>query len=216
MDDRDVGTVVIGGSQSNRAVGYYLTRRGLPFVILDEHDRIGDAWRKRWDSLRLFTSGHYDGLPGMPFPGSPSAYPTKDETADYLEAYAREFELHSSRRSSRHSFDTCGGKVLSSHPTQRDSTRRVGYPVLENGSVLDVSNVIWCTGYRPITTGSTSRCEPTMASPFTIGGSSRLARSLLRRAPFLLLAELGAVGRCGTRRQVHVEHIVSTRLRKIR
>ena len=65
----------------------------LPFIILDENDRIGDAWRKRWDSLRLFTPGRYDGLPGMAFPGSPRAYPTKDETADYLEAYARAFEL---------------------------------------------------------------------------------------------------------------------------
>ena len=62
-------------------------------MILDENDRIGDAWRKRWDSLRLFTPGRYSGLPGMPFPGSPWAYPTKDETADYLEAYARKFEL---------------------------------------------------------------------------------------------------------------------------
>jgi len=85
--------VVIGGGQSGLAVGYYLEQRHLSFVILDEHDRIGDAWRTRWDSLRLFTPGRYDGLPGMPFPGSPSSYPTKDETADYLEAYAREFEL---------------------------------------------------------------------------------------------------------------------------
>ncbi len=85
--------MVIGGSQAGLAVGYHLKQRGLPFVILDENDRIGDAWRKRWDSLRLFTPGRYDGLPGMPFPGSPSSYPTKDETADYLEAYAREFEL---------------------------------------------------------------------------------------------------------------------------
>ena len=93
MNDRRVGTVVIGGSQSGLAVGFYLKQRGLPFVILDEHDRIGDAWRQRWDSLRLFTPGLYDRLPGMPFPGSSFAYPTKDETADYLEAYAREFEL---------------------------------------------------------------------------------------------------------------------------
>ena len=93
MSDQQLGTVVIGGSQAGLAVGYYLTQHGLPFVILDEHDRIGDAWRNRWDSLRLFTPGRYDGLPGMPFPGSPSSYPTKDETADYLEAYAREFEL---------------------------------------------------------------------------------------------------------------------------
>ena len=93
MNDRQFGTVVIGGSQSGLAVGYYLKQRGLSFVILDEHDRIGDAWRKRWDSLRLFTPGRYDGLPGMPFPGSSTSYPTKDETADYLESYAREFKL---------------------------------------------------------------------------------------------------------------------------
>ncbi len=93
MSDSQVGTVVIGGSQAGLAVGYYLKQRGLPFAILDENDRIGDAWRKRWDSLRLFTPGRYDSLPGMPFPGSPSSYPTKDETADYLEAYARHFDL---------------------------------------------------------------------------------------------------------------------------
>lgn len=93
MSSRQVESVIIGGSQAGLAVGYHLTQRGLPFVILDENDRVGDAWRKRWDSLRLFTPARYDGLPGMPFPGSPSVYPTKDETADYLEAYAREFEL---------------------------------------------------------------------------------------------------------------------------
>jgi putative flavoprotein involved in K+ transport len=93
MIDQAVGTVVIGGSQAGLAAGYCLKQRDLPFVILDENDRIGDAWRKRWDSLRLFTPGRYNGLPGMRFPGSPWAYPTKDETADYLEAYARAFEL---------------------------------------------------------------------------------------------------------------------------
>jgi putative flavoprotein involved in K+ transport len=93
MSDRQFGTVVIGGSQSGLAVGYYLKQRDLSFVILDERDRIGDAWRQRWDSLRLFTPGRYDGLPGMRMPGSPSSYPTKDETADYLAAYARAFEL---------------------------------------------------------------------------------------------------------------------------
>jgi putative flavoprotein involved in K+ transport len=93
LSDQPLGTVVIGGSQAGMAVGYHLGQRGLPFVILDENDRIGAAWRRRWDSLRLFTPGRYDGLPGMPFPGSPSSYPTKDEAADYLETYARAFEL---------------------------------------------------------------------------------------------------------------------------
>ena len=93
MSNHEVGTVVIGGSQSGLAVGYHLARQGLPFVILDENDRIGDAWRRRWDSLHLFTPGRYNGLPGLPFPGSPSYYPTKDELADYLEMYARQFDL---------------------------------------------------------------------------------------------------------------------------
>lgn len=88
-----VDTVVIGGSQSGLAVGYHLMQRGRPFVILDAHDRVGDAWRRRWDSLRLFTTARYDGLPGMPFPARHSSYPTKDETADYLEAYAERFRL---------------------------------------------------------------------------------------------------------------------------
>jgi putative flavoprotein involved in K+ transport len=93
MSDRQVETVVIGGGQAGLAVGHQLARRGRPFLILDENDRIGEAWRKRWDSLRLFTPARYSGLPGMRFPGSPSSYPTKDETADYMEAYAREFGL---------------------------------------------------------------------------------------------------------------------------
>ncbi len=93
MIDQQLRTVVIGGGQAGLAVGYFLKRRDLPFVILDENDRIGDAWRKRWDSLRLFTPGRYNGLPGMPFPRPAWAYPTKDEAANYLEEYARAFEL---------------------------------------------------------------------------------------------------------------------------
>ena len=62
--------IVIGAGQAGLSVGYHLARRGLPFVILDANDRIGDAWRQRWDSLRLFTPARYDGLDGMPFPGA--------------------------------------------------------------------------------------------------------------------------------------------------
>src|SRR5262245_13521562 len=85
--------VIIGGGQAGLSVGYYLARQGMRFVILDASARIGDAWRNRWDSLRLFTPARLDALPGNPFPGSPDAFPTKDEMADYLEAYARRFAL---------------------------------------------------------------------------------------------------------------------------
>ena len=86
-------TIVIGGGQAGLSTGHQLAKRGLPFVILDANDRIGDAWRTRWDSLRLFTPARYDGLPGWRFPAPPWTFPTKDETADYLEAYAEKFEL---------------------------------------------------------------------------------------------------------------------------
>ncbi|HEX6939438.1 MAG TPA: NAD(P)/FAD-dependent oxidoreductase, partial [Longimicrobiales bacterium] len=63
------------------------------FVILDAASRIGHAWRSRWDSLRLFTPARYSALPGLPFPGDPERFPTKDEVADYLERYAEAFDL---------------------------------------------------------------------------------------------------------------------------
>ena len=63
-----VDTLIIGGGQSGLAVGYYLAQQGRSFVILDANERVGDAWRKRWDSLLLFTPARFDGLPGMEFP----------------------------------------------------------------------------------------------------------------------------------------------------
>ena len=86
-------TIVIGGGQAGLAVGYHLARQGRPFVILDANDRIGDSWRKRWDSLRVFTPARLDGLPAMPFPAPASSFPRKDEVADYLAAYAARFDL---------------------------------------------------------------------------------------------------------------------------
>ncbi len=62
-------------------------------MILDAGERIGDSWRNRWDSLRLFTPAPYDSLPGLSFPAPKHAYPTKDELADYLETYAATFDL---------------------------------------------------------------------------------------------------------------------------
>jgi putative flavoprotein involved in K+ transport len=87
-----VETVVLGGGQAGLSVGYHLARRGLSFVILDANERIGDSWRKRWDSLRLFTPARY-ALPGLPFRGPGHTFPGKDDVADYLESYAERFEL---------------------------------------------------------------------------------------------------------------------------
>jgi putative flavoprotein involved in K+ transport len=88
-----IETAIVGGGQAGLAVGYHLASRDRPLVILDADQRVGDAWRRRWDSLRLFTPARYSGLPGWPFPAPPFAHPTRDEVADYLEAYAARFDL---------------------------------------------------------------------------------------------------------------------------
>ena len=88
-----IDTVVIGGGQAGLSVGYYLAKQGRQFVILDANERVGDSWRKRWDSLTLFTPARFNGLPGMDFPGPRDKFITKDEMADFLEDYAASFEL---------------------------------------------------------------------------------------------------------------------------
>ncbi len=93
MDVERFDTVVIGAGQAGLSVGYHLRRTGRSFVILDGNARVGDNWRQRYDSLRLFTPARYGGLPGGRFPGRGSATLTKDEMADYLESYATRFSL---------------------------------------------------------------------------------------------------------------------------
>jgi len=84
---------VVGGGQAGLAMGFYLRRQGGRFVIFERGDSIAPAWRERWDSLTLFTPRRYSALPGLPFPGDPDGYPTRDEVIAYLEHYAETFEL---------------------------------------------------------------------------------------------------------------------------
>ncbi len=86
-------TVIIGGGQAGLAAGHELARRGVPFVILEGNARIGDNWRSRWASLRLYSPAYADSLPGVPFPAAKSAYPSARQMADYLESYADDGQL---------------------------------------------------------------------------------------------------------------------------
>jgi putative flavoprotein involved in K+ transport len=124
------GTIVVGGSQAGLAAGYHLMKQDVDFLIVDAGDRVGDVWRNRWDSLRLFTPAKYAGLPGMPFPSHPSHLPDKDEVADYLERYADKFDL-----------PVCTGTRVESlvHDGER-------YVLRTNRGTLEADNVVVATG----------------------------------------------------------------------
>ena len=92
-DNEPLDVVVIGGGQAGLVMGYHLSQRGKRFKIVDAGANVGQTWRLRWDSLKLFTAAQYDNLPGMSFPAAHDSYPGKDDVADFLQAYANKFEL---------------------------------------------------------------------------------------------------------------------------
>jgi putative flavoprotein involved in K+ transport len=166
----DVETLVIGGGQAGLAVGYHLRRRKLPFLIVEEKPRLGEAWRNRWDSLRLFTPGRYSSLPGRPFPGSPSAYPSKDAVADYLETYAREFEL----------------PVRTGVRVDRLSAAGGAFEALCGGEVVSARNVVVATGayHHPRVPGFAAELD---ASVFQLHSSGYRSRGQLQKGDVLVV-----------------------------
>lgn len=82
-----VDVLVIGAGQAGLGTGHHLIRRtSLSFLIVDAAERLGGSWRRRWDSLVLFTPRRFSLLPGTAMPRISGEYATKDETADYLAA----------------------------------------------------------------------------------------------------------------------------------
>ena len=101
-----IPVVVVGAGQTGLATAYHLGRVGLQCVVLDGNTRVGDQWRRRYDSLLLNTPAQYDGLPGMRFPAPRGSFPSGADMGDFLEAYAERMgiavrcgvEVHDVRR----------------------------------------------------------------------------------------------------------------------
>jgi putative flavoprotein involved in K+ transport len=139
-------TIVIGAGQAGLAVGYELASRDVDVLILTDESRVGDNWRRRWDSLRLFTPAQYSGLPGMPFPAPPAHLPGKDEVADYLERCAERFNL----------------PVRLDTRVERLSWDGERYVVRTASSTIEADNVVVATGpfQRPQIPAIASRLAP--------------------------------------------------------
>ncbi len=87
-----IDTLVIGAGQAGVAMSEHLSRQGVPHLVV-ERSRIAEAWRtSRWDSLVANGPAWHDRFPGLEFEGlDPDAFATKDQVADYFEAYASKF-----------------------------------------------------------------------------------------------------------------------------
>ena len=148
QDTEHFETVIVGGGQAGLAVGYYLTKRGHSCVILDANDRIGDSWRKRWPSLRLYSPARADALPGMRFPAPSGSFPTGRDMADYLEEYAR----------------TCALPVRSGVAVDGVEKNGGGYVVTAGDRRFETDNVVLATGVfqhdRPVTPAFAAELDP--------------------------------------------------------
>ena len=135
--------LVVGGGQAGLAMGHHLAELGLRFSILDAGPQVGHVWRSRWDSLRLFTSGRYDSLPGFPFPADADSYPGKDAVADYLQAYVNEFGLPVRRHTTATSLTRAddGSYLVKAGTDDKDGAvgEPVGVPVVGRVHLDDVA-----------------------------------------------------------------------------
>ncbi len=134
--------VIVGGGQAGLATAYELTQRGVESAVLEADGRVGEQWRRRWDSLRLFTPARFDGLPGSSFPAPASSFPTKDQMADYLEAYARDggLRVHTgvaasklARQGDTYLLETTRGPVEAQHVVVATGYQQPKVPALAAG-----------------------------------------------------------------------------------
>lgn len=86
--------IVIGGGQAGLAVGYYLRRAKLDFIILDNQPRSGGAWQNFWPSLRLFSPASVSSLPGrMMTSAKDNSSPYLDDVLNYFDNYEKHYKL---------------------------------------------------------------------------------------------------------------------------
>lgn len=133
--------IVVGGGQAGLSTAYELRRLGVDCLVLEAQPRLGDQWRRRWDSLELFTPARLNSLPGFRFPAPDMTYPTKDQMADFLESYA----------------------VTTSLPV-RTGARALALRHADDGYVIDTTAGPLLAGHVVIATGSTRPRVPSLAS----------------------------------------------------
>ncbi len=146
--DADLDILIIGAGHGGLGVAARLKARGREPTIVDENARVGDVWRRRWASLRLFTPRFLNGLPGMRFPDGYDPFPGKDEVAEYQERYAERLRVPM-RLGTR---------------ARRVTPREDGFDVTVGDNTVQARNVVITTGahYVPRIPSFASRLDPSI------------------------------------------------------
>ena len=126
MSEGVVDTIVIGGGQAGLSASWHLKRVGREHLVLDR-GRIGDTWRRRWDTFCLVTPNWCCRLPGFPYDGDePDGFMPRDQIVDHVERFAKGFgppyragvevrRVGPSARGGRFSLDTSAGLLDADH-----------------------------------------------------------------------------------------------------
>ncbi len=125
-----VEVAIIGAGQAGLSAGYYLMQQKRNVVILEQASQVGQAWRDRWDSLKLITPIPYNNLPGLPFPAGSNPFPTRQDMIAYLEQYAQTFSL----------------PIRYNQSVKALKSTAQGYAIETNTTTLEAKQVIVATG----------------------------------------------------------------------
>jgi putative flavoprotein involved in K+ transport len=181
--------LVVGGGQAGLAMAWHLRQQGMRFLVLETGPEPGYVWRVRWDSLKLFTPAQYSSLPGMPFPAPPDTYPTKEPVADYLQAYAKAFDLPIK----------LNARVTDLHRAAETFEVRAG------GDIYRACHVVVATGpfQAPFTPPPAQKLDPSVTQVHSpayrcrAAALPRIAARRPRRSP-RARPERGRTGTCGS------------------
>ncbi|KAH7447667.1 hypothetical protein KP509_01G116200 [Ceratopteris richardii] len=92
--DDPAKVTIIGAGPSGLATAAWLKTYGIPYIILERADCIASLWKNgMYDRLRMHTGKHYCELPFKSMPDSYPTYLKRDQFVDYLEEYARNFQI---------------------------------------------------------------------------------------------------------------------------
>ncbi|HUQ98270.1 MAG TPA: NAD(P)/FAD-dependent oxidoreductase [Gemmatimonadaceae bacterium] len=85
--------IVVGAGASGLSAAAALKRKGIDVVVLDQHQRIGETWARRYDRLHLHTPRAWSGLAHFGIPWRYPRYLSRDQFVEYLNEYAKRFQL---------------------------------------------------------------------------------------------------------------------------